>query len=544
MEAYAVKQFFSILSSALVDGSGSFSFTDEMKQKLSSFSKNDTADQHDISNIVDRLKQNALGNPDPYDRRVRSTPETLIPFACELLEKRWDKIKDKSRDYLNCSDKLNEPYTVFVKQLYEFSLNVVLGNSSLGKKGNSSLEVKLMKWMPPFPVGKGQEPNFHALLIPTLKEAIEPVTKTIITKFSLNEFVLSEDERSLIFLKNSQKSFDDRQGFLNADVEENVHGVLPLRFFTPREKQRIHNKPPALQPPVITKEFVDYILTTDYLGPAIKRDTKEMILNFVSRRNQVKHEPILSLDALKQKYCVEKNPLEEQDIEYLWQARAAEIRTEDRMTCNQSVQAKLRKGAAPEVKEQREQREREEEQRRDANVQASEKPFKDELDKSGPPQDEKTLNFLVKKGRQAKIAIIAGEMLVYTKVLKKEHFDEYKRLQNQVFYEPGSKPKTFALLLERVAGNINLPDNLGGGIACADATFVEIEELLKHVTLKKRPMNGIGAGSESPTKRSATPVLVPSSEVSAANGWAFFPSAPDPASIIDPDAYSPERGWV
>lgn len=555
MEAYAVIQFFTILSEALVDGSKSFHFSDKMQEQLNSIQKKDAADQHDISNILYRLKQNVLGLPDPYDGKVRNTPEVLIPFVCQLLEERWAVIKDTARDYTRCSTKLNEPYIALVRLLHEFSLAALSGDEKLGRKGNANLGAILNKWMRPIAVGEdGKEPNFHALLIPTLTQSIEPVSREIITKFNLNNFVLSEDETSLILLKNSQKSFDQERGFLNIDVPENKHGIVPVRFFTAREKQRIKNKPHALQPDVITKEFTDdYILTLDYRGPALERNTKEQISAFVSRANNIAFDPHSSFEAYKKKYHIEKRSLEKQDIEYLWQLHAAEIRTDDRMACNQAVQAKLRIGSsAQETKEQRIKRETQEELLRDDKVGRLEKTFKDNLDKSGPSQTERTLRFLATKARQTKIANIAAEMLVYYKTLKKEHFCEYNRLKNQVFYEPGSKPKTFALLMERLAGSINLPESIGGGMACADATFFELKELLEHVTLRKR-INSDAVAVESPSKRSTTPLTLPAdasqSKVHVPGFWSFFSSSDqsyseqkqqkEPVSVSDASAYSP-----
>ena len=199
MEALVVKKFFDLLSKALSsEHPGSFSVSESLRQALSSAVPDPVVGvrAHDISYLVYRLKQNALGLPDPIDGKIRNTPATLIPFASDLLAKRWDVIKDTREDYTRCSASQNQLSLTFVKQLANFSL------SSLGCEPH--LESSMRRWMRAFAIDDNKiKANIYALLIPTLTQTIDPISQDIIINFDFHRLVLSEAGTSLLSLKNS-----------------------------------------------------------------------------------------------------------------------------------------------------------------------------------------------------------------------------------------------------------------------------------------------------------------------------------------------------
>ena len=495
MEALAVKQLFNVLTAALpADGRGSFSFTDEMLKALDYIDKYPSIDRHDIAGILSRLRHNALGKPDPLDEKIRNTPAVFIPFACELLKDRWEVIKDTPRDYTHCSTEANQPYDTFVRRLYTFAFDM--------KECNAITVNDLAAWMRPLsrpdkdnPKKNILEPNYYALLIPTLTQTIEPISRAVITDIPLNNaFVLSQDETLLISLKNSQDSFARGEGFFNIDV-------VPARCFTDREKKRIKDKPWELRSKV-TQEFLDYIITPSHPAPALRRDTVTALTNMVNRVLALKKDPNLNVEVYEKKYWNEKKPLTKQDVDYLWEAHAVTYRENDRRACDALKSEKRDKV--------------EEWKKRVAAVAALEQPFKDALDKAGPAQTKETLDFLVDQAHKEKIATIASEMLVYYNILEKENPTEYKRLMNQVFFDRTTQPKTFHTLMRSVGGS----ENFKGvrGVACSDVTFSELEELLKHVVTRKREMDE----SLDPATSSKRPTTPNNTNTAPPLGFAFF----------------------
>lgn len=493
MEALVVKKFFDLLSKALSkEHPGSFSFSDSLRQALSSAVPDPVISVrlHDISYLVYRLKQNALGLPDPIDSMIRNTPATLIPFACELLANRWDVIKDTVEDYTCCSVSTNQPSLTFVKQLANFSL------SALGCEPH--LESNMRRWMRAFSIdGNKIKPNIYALLIPTLTQTIDPISRDIIINFDFHRLVLSEAGTSLISLKNSDDWFKRGEGFFNIDQGQ-------PRLFTELEKRRIKQKPREFWPSAIL--YTDYIVTKSYRGPRLAITTKNTILNMLDRAAAIESDPNLSFAAFKQKYNIENKALSSQDIGYLWDAEEAKYREQERIKCQSSD---------PELRD-----EAEEASMREAAIERLKCGFKTNIETSGKAQSDETLSFLALKTRQAEIATITAEMLVYCDVLKDENPDEHQRLMNQVLVDEKTQPKTFEYLLKYV------PD----AIDCsAVALLSDLSKLFK------------------PLRSSVKSPIIPVDPSPAAssgvfNFFSFFTS--DPQSVADNMAYSPEEKIV
>ncbi len=501
MEALFVKKFFDFLLQALSEEHpGEFYFSQDLRQMMTrtvpEFVSN--VKTHDIVYLMYRLKLNVLGFPDPVDGKIRHTPATLIPFGLELLANRWDVIKDTPEDYTRCSVNQNQPYLTFVKLLVNFALNSV--------EYEPPLEVSMRQWLKPFSTGNNKKkPNIYALLIPTLTQTHDPISRDMISNSDFHTLILSQDETSLFSLKNSQDSFNRGEGFFNLDV-------FPSRLFTPLEKKRIKQKPRKFWPSAML--YTDYIVTEKDPAPALDVTTKNTISSMLDRAEAVESEPNLSFAAFKQKYRIEKKSLTSQDIEYLWDAYAAKYRDEDRMAC-QLRDPKLRNEA-------------EEERLRDEEVKRLKILFHANLDTSGTAQSDTTLRFLVLKARQAEIMTITAEMLVYCDVLKQENPDEYQRLMNQVLCDGKTQPKTFQYVLKYV------PD----GIDCSTVALrSELSRLFK--PYQQQEMNAV----RSECLDKSSPIPVPSS----GGGFFsfFYPSFREPQSVTDKIAYSPERtGYI
>ena len=478
MEISNIKIFFALLSKALSsEHPNSFFFSEHLEQQLTACVEPcDTDDIHDIVYLLYRLKENVLGRRDPVDQRTRKTPETLIPFACQLLESRWDKIKDTSDDYTRCSVKANQPYITFAKQLANFCVEAQKCDARLGKL--------IRDYMRLFSTdGKTSTANFYALLIPTLTQYLDPISRDPLINFDLHNFVLSQDERSLFSLNNSQKSFDNGDGFFNVDV-------VPRRLFTPLEKKRIQQKSWNLRPLAIAHtDFSDYVVTKKYPGPPLKVNTKNTIMSMIARAEAIQFDPNLCLETFQKKYNINKEPFTAQDLEWLWELHAARAEYAD-----------------------------------DASIKPLEASFKSELNKRDQILSDNDLNFLVKRTRQAKIAGITAELLVYCDVLKQENSNEYRRLMNQVLCDEKSPPKTLDYLLRYVPHEIS----------CSEVTLLsDVSKLFK--SIEKNNINTIQ--SEHLTKSVVAPVS------SSTGGLSFlsflYSSSDDPRSVADKMAYSP-----
>jgi hypothetical protein len=493
MEALVVKKFFDLLSKALSsEHPGSFSFSEDLRQALSSNVPEPSLGTrpHDISYLVYRLKQNALGIPDPIDGKVRNTPATLIPFACELLANRWGVIKDTPEDYTRCSVGKNKPSVTFVKQLVNFSLDSL--------ECEPRLESSMRQWMRPFPIENNKiKPNIYALLIPTLTQTVDAISLDSIINSEFHSLILSQDQTSLLSLKNSDDWFKRGEGFFNID-----QGAPQL--FTELEKIRIKQKPRDFWPSAML--YTDYIVTKSYPGPALALTTKNTILNMLDRAEAVESDPNLSFAGFKQKYSIENKSLAPQDIEYLWDAHEAKYREEDRMKCK-SRDPKSRNEA-------------EEARVRDAEVERLKLDFRTNIDRSGKAQSDGALSFLALKTRQAEIATITAEMLVYCDVLKQENPDQHRHLMNQVLFDGKTQPKTFECLLKYV------PDAIDCSAVALLSDLSKLFKPLRSVSSAKRP---IAAVSPSPEASSAISAF-----------FSFFSSSDEPRSVTDKMAYSPD----
>lgn len=427
MEASAVKSFFACLSKTLIsEQPGLLLFTEDLRKALDNAVPYPVIGTrpHDISYLVYRVKLNALGMPDPVDGQIRNTPATLIPFVCELLTNRWNIIKDTPEDYTLCSTKKNHLAVTFVKELISFSLDAL--------KCEPLLDLPMRRWLHAVEIGDNKvQPNFYALLIPTLTQAINPISLEMITNIELHRLVLSQDETSLISLKNSEDWFKRGEGFFNIDQGE-------PRLFTPLEKKRIKQKPREFWPSALL--YTDYIVTCNYPGPVLNSAIQGTILDMLDQAAAVESDPNLKLEAFKRKYRLEKKPLEPEYIKYLWEAKEAKFRDEFRTQCQ------LRDSNM---------RDEEESRKLHAGIERLKVSFNTEFDISGSGQSDSTLAFLALKARQAKIATITAEMLVYCDVLKHENPDQHRCLMNQVLVDGKKQPKTFEYILKYVPDGID-----------------------------------------------------------------------------------------
>jgi hypothetical protein len=318
MEALAVKQFFNCLSDALsLEHPGVFFFSEKQLDMLSEIVPvpAQSTPRHDIAYLVYRLKQNVLGMPDPVDGKITREPEKLIPFACELLAMRWDVIKNTAEDYTRCSVMQNQIALAFVKQLANFSLKL--------SDHEPRLKFSIQRWMKVFSTdGQKTEFNIYALLIPTLTQQLDPISKDIISNSHLHCFILSDDGRSLFSLKNSQDSFDRGDGFFNIDV-------VPSRLFTESEKERIRQKPLVLRPAAMVR--TDFIVTRSYPGPRVTRATEIAIKKMLARAVAIATDPALNFAAFKQKYTIENQSLSQQDIDCLVDIHLDKFRDDERI---------------------------------------------------------------------------------------------------------------------------------------------------------------------------------------------------------------------
>ncbi|MDF1684059.1 MAG: hypothetical protein P1U36_05330 [Legionellaceae bacterium] len=510
MEAFVVKQFFNCLSDALSsEHPGVFFFSEELQDKLSEIVPEPASGtpEHDISYLVYRLKQHALGVPVPIDGKIGNKLETLLPHACDLLAERWEVIKNTSEDYTRCSVAQNQLALTFVKQLANFSLRLSAYAPEL-KSANQ-------RWMKVFSTdGVKTEFNIYALLIPTLTQRFDPVSKDIISNSDLHRLILSDDGMSLFSLKNSQDSFDRGEGFFNLDV-------FPSRFFTLSEKKRITDKPEELQP--LAARYwreTDYIVTLSNPTPALESTTRNVILRMIQRAEAVESNPEFSFEAFKEKYYINNQPLTEQDIQYLCDDHEARYRDDYRI----DSQLRASTNAHDDIDEA---------SRFELDVERSKISFRAQLDTSGRAQSDQVLNFLALKTCQTEIAWITAQMLGYCHQLEKSDSYEYRRLMNQVLYDGKTQPKTFSYLIKYVRSGFN----------CSSVTLLsELARLFKpqqqHSIPTTRPQNR--------TESRAIP-MASSARPKGAGILSYFyssstePNSVEPTSVANKMAYSPER---
>jgi len=505
MEALAVKQFFNCLSDALsIEHPGVFFFSDKQLEMLLEIVPEPaiSTQMHDIPYLVYRLKQNVLGIPDPVDGKITREPENLIPFACELLAMRWDVIKDTLEDYTRCTVEKNQLSLAFVKQLANFSLKL--------SDYDPQLKLSIQRWMKVFLTeGKKTEFNIYALLIPTLTQKFDPISKDIISNSQLHRLILSDDGMSLFSLKNSQDSFDRGEGFFNLDV-------FPSRLFTPSEKERIRQKPLVLRPAAMVR--TDFIVTKSHPAPRVNSITENVIQNMLARAVAVETDPALNFAAFKQKYTIENRSLSQQDIDCLIDIHIAKFRDDERIRC------RFQKPACTDVGD--------EDRRLELEIERKRAIFRACLDTSGKAQSDNTLSFLALKARQDAIATITAEMLVYCHVLKQEQPDEHMRLMNQVLDDGRTQPKTFSYVLKYIPSAID----------CSSvALLTNLTRIFKPKQQDTLPMTD----SKGLAKSTAIPIS------GGAGLFSFFYSSStepqpkqreDPISVANKMAYSPERG--
>jgi|GEM_PF-1816627 len=499
MEALAVKQFFNCLSDALsLEHPGVFFFSEKQLVILSEIVPEPaiSTQKHDISYLLYRLKQNVLGLPDPVDGKITCEPEKLIPFACELLAMRWDVIKDTSEDYTRCTVEKNLLSLAFIKQLANFSLKL--------SDHDPRLKFSIQRWMKVFATdGTKTEFNIYALLIPTLTQQLDPISKDIISNSHLHRLILSDDGMSLFSLKNSQDSFDRGEGFFNLDV-------FPSRLFTPSEKERIKQKPHVLRPAAMVR--TDFIVTKSHPAPRVTRTTENVIQNMLARAVAVETDPALNVAAFKQKYTIENQSLSQQDIDCLMDIHIAKFRDDER------IRLRYQKPACTDMIA--------EDRRLVLDIERKKLMFRSSLDTSGKAQSDNTLSFLALKARQNEIATITAEMLVYCHVLKQEQPDEHTRLMNQVLDDGRTQPKTFSYVLKYIPSAI-------------DCSSVALLTNLTRIFKPKQQDSMSMADSNGLEKSTAIPIS------GRAGIFSFFYSSSqreDPNSVANKMAYSPERG--
>ncbi|NCT57327.1 MAG: hypothetical protein GW760_06445 [Legionella sp.] len=502
MEAFVVKQFFNCLSGALsIEHPGTFFFSDVLQVKLAEIVPNPASDipLHDISNLVYRLKENALGRPDPIDGEVRNTPELLIPFACELLFQRWCVIKDTPQDYTCCSVKKNEPYLSFVKQLVNFSVLLL--------KQKSELKPFIDRWLKMFSLDGKIVSNIYALLIPTLTQTINVVTQDCLSSTDLHHYILSEDEKSLFSIKNSEISFNKGEGFFNIDV-------APVRFFTSSEKDRIKQKPWAFRPSFMRDTLVDFIITNAHSAPLPSRPIIDVIQNFLNRAKAVDSDPRFSFEGLRTKYrCSIKNEqLSSLDTFYLWELYVAENYKFYEARCASEGLVASQLGAEEYLAPG----------------------FRFKLNTSGRAQSDETLRYLSEKTCQAQMTSIVSELLKYCDALKLEQPEQYQRLMNLVLYAGKTRPVTFFSLLK----SLRIGENCSTASLLSEFSRI-FEDVQQRMAENSQPDPALIKQSE--------PVPIPPSRRFGILSY-FYPSSrvdiprEEPSSVADKLAYSPERG--
>lgn len=504
MEAKAVKHFFDCLYDALsIEDPGTFIFSEALEAELAKIVPEPMSDvsQHDISNLVHRLKENALGRPDLIDGEVRNTPALFIPFACELLAKRWYEIKDTPQDYTYCSVKQNEPYLTFVKKLVNFSV------SCLTKRPD--LNVSIKRWMKMFCYDDKLVSNIYALLIPTLTQALDFVTQGCLIDTDLHNYVLSENEKSLFSLKNSQDSFDKGTGFFNVDV-------APVRFFTSLEKERIKQKPWRLRPLCVNSTYVDFIITKSHPAPLPGRSIINDIHHLLSRAKIINTDPEFSFEGLRTKYSVNNETLSSLHIYYLWELYVAKHYDAYKAQCESKGLRASQKGAEDYL----------------------ESKFNATLDTSGRAQNEVTLGYLSTKSCQAQMTIIVSDMLKYCDALKTQQPEQYQRLMNLVLCEGKTRPTTFFSLLE----SLRFGENCSTAALLSEFSCI-FDEVQRRMVEISQPERQLMQKSEA--------VPVPSARNFGIFSY-FYPSSSsnqkespseqheDPNSVVNKLAYSPE----
>ncbi|MDF1828076.1 MAG: hypothetical protein P1U39_07330 [Legionellaceae bacterium] len=497
MEALVVKQFFNCLSDALsVEHPGTFFFSDAQQSKLNELVHKPASDipQHDIAHLIYRLKENALGRPDPIDGEMRNTPERLIPFVCDLLAKRWHVIKDTSEDYTCCSIEKNKPYISLVKQLVNFS--VLLFNQ------NPKLKPFIDRWLKMFSFNGKMVSNIYGLLIPTLTQTINVVTQDCLSGTDLHHYILSENEKSLFSVQNSERSFNKGEGFFNIDV-------APARFFTPREKDRIKQKPWALRPSFMNSLGVDFIITKRHPAPLPRRPVIDVIQNFLSRARAVDSDPRFSFEGLRTKYKVNNEKLSSLDIFYLWELYVAENYKFYEARCESKGLTASQQGA--------------EEYLAPA--------FKSQLNTSGRAQSEVTLRYLSKESCQAQMTAIVSDLFKYCDALKIEQPEQHQRLMNLVLYTGKTRPVTFYSLLKYLKAQNN----------CSTASLLsEFRQIFEEV---EQRMSGNSQSACASSEQSEPVPIRPSRGLGILSY--FYPAnqREEPRSVTDTLAYSPpERG--
>ena len=152
--------------------------------------------QHDISSIMHRLKQCALLQRDSVDAIHHPyEPIDLIAFAIQLLEERWNAIKDTPDNYTRCSREASWPYITLAKQLSNYFLSA--------KSHDTELSGLAEQWMKPIDLPNGRKrANIYALLIPTITQKVVPISLKPITEYDINGFILSQDGTELILKKH------------------------------------------------------------------------------------------------------------------------------------------------------------------------------------------------------------------------------------------------------------------------------------------------------------------------------------------------------
>ncbi|KTD09917.1 hypothetical protein [Legionella hackeliae] len=133
-----------------------------------------------LSQLLAKLDSNVVGiTPKVQELIAKISTTGVIPNGAiskeiileirKLYALRWQSIKDTPNDYLRKSNEENRSW------------------------------IRLAQYL----AGAGYiEPNYYKLLIPTLTLDIDPITREIQTNYPLTRFILSEDEKELIYLPN------------------------------------------------------------------------------------------------------------------------------------------------------------------------------------------------------------------------------------------------------------------------------------------------------------------------------------------------------
>ncbi|ASQ45034.1 hypothetical protein [Legionella clemsonensis] len=121
------------------------------------------------------------------------------------LDSNAAEIKPKIHDFLEkipATGEISKEIITEIKKLYAFRWQIIKDSPHdyLRKQNEENRSwIRLAQYL----AGAGYiEANYYKLLIPTLTEDSDPISKEILTNFPLSRFILSEDEKELIYLPN------------------------------------------------------------------------------------------------------------------------------------------------------------------------------------------------------------------------------------------------------------------------------------------------------------------------------------------------------